>query len=143
MTGVATAAGAAEAADGATGLSGAHVCDRVSATDGTAAAGAGRRFVGRAGLVDAEDDVTAVFAEKRVVELDFAVSAGARGQWYATEIAGALSGLALASLDRESVAALVRPGNAAALRVLEKLGFAAAGEVVRKDVPYLLFRRRR
>lgn len=122
-----------------------------AATDGAAAdeaaaedaAAAARRFVGRAGLVDAGDDVTAAFGEKRVVEIDFAVAAGARARGYATEIAGALSGLALTSLDRESVAALVRPGNAAALRVLEKLDFADAGEVVREGVSYLLLRRRR
>ena len=106
-------------------------------------AGAARLFVGRAGLVDAGDDVTAAFAEKRVVELEFAVALGARGCGYATEIARALTGLALTSLDRESVAALVRPGNAGALRVLEKLDFAAAGELDRDGTPLLLLRRRR
>ncbi|HSL94295.1 MAG TPA: GNAT family N-acetyltransferase [Thermoleophilia bacterium] len=106
-------------------------------------AGAARLFVGRAGLVDAGDDVTAAFAEKRVVELEFAVAPGARGCGYATEIARALTGLALTSLDRESVAALVRPGNAGALRVLEKLDFAAAGELDRDGTPLLLLRRRR
>ncbi len=109
----------------------------------TAEAGATRLFVGRAGLVDAGDDVTAAFAEKRVVELEFAVSPDARGRGYATEIARALTGLALTSLDRESVAALVRPGNAGALRVLEKLDFAAAGELDRDGTPLLLLRRRR
>jgi RimJ/RimL family protein N-acetyltransferase len=105
--------------------------------------GAARLFVGRAGLVDAGDDVTAAFAEKRVVELEFAVAPEARRCGYATEIARALTGLALTSLDRESVAALVRPGNAAALRVLEKLDFAAAGELDRDGAPLLLLRRRR
>jgi RimJ/RimL family protein N-acetyltransferase len=106
-------------------------------------AGAARVFVGRAGLVDAGDDVTAAFAEKRVVELEFAVAPEARGCGYATEIARALTGLALTSLDRESVAALVRPGNIGALRVLEKLDFAAAGELDRDGTPLLLLRRRR
>ncbi|MBN2205488.1 MAG: GNAT family N-acetyltransferase [Thermoleophilia bacterium] len=106
-------------------------------------AGATRLFVGRAGLVDAGDDVTAAFAEKRVVELEFALAPEARRCGYATEIARALTGLALTSLDRESVAALVRPGNAGALRVLEKLDFAAAGELDRDGVPLLLLRRRR
>lgn len=141
-SGAATDGGAAADAAGAAGRA-AGAAGSPSATDGTVAAGSGRRFVGRAGLVDAGDDVTAAFAEKRVVELDFAVVADARGRGYATEIAGALTGLALTSLDRESVAALVRPGNAAALRVLEKLGFASAGDVVREGVSHLLLRRRR
>jgi len=117
--------------------------DGTSTTDGAAGPGTGRRFVGRAGLVDAGDDVTAAFAEKRVVEIDFAVAAGVRGQGYATEIVAALTGLALSSLDRESVAALVRPGNAGALRVLEKLEFTPAGELVREGGTFVLLRRRR
>jgi len=117
--------------------------DEAGGEGAAAAAGATRLFVGRAGLVDAGDDVAAAFAEKRVVELEFAVAPDARGHGYATEIARALTGLALTSLDRESVAALVRPGNAGALRVLERLDFAAAGELDRDGTPLLLLRRRR
>ena len=128
------------------GGGGAAAAGTANADGGDAAnAGAARLFVGRAGLVDAGDDVTAAFAEKRVVELEFAVAPDARGCGYATEIARALTGLALTSLDRESVAALVRPGNVGALRVLEKLDFAAAGELDRDGapLPLLLLRRRR
>ncbi len=137
-------AAAAEASN-AGGTGGAAVADATKAGAGGTAeeAGAARLFVGRAGLVDAGDDVTAAFAEKRIVELEFAVAPDARGCGYATEIARTLTGLALTSLDRESVAALVRPGNAGALRVLEKLDFAAAGELERDGAPLLLLRRRR
>jgi len=116
--------------------------DEAGAEGAAGRAGAARPFVGRAGLVDSGNDVTEVFAEKRVVELGFAIAPDARGCGYATEICGALTGLALTSLDRESVAALVRPGNAGALRVLEKLSFSPAGEIVRDGAPHLLFRRR-
>jgi len=140
-------------AEGAAGAEGPHAAgaggaaadaaDAVAAGGAAGEAAATRLFVGRAGLVDAGDDVTAAFAEKRVVELEFAVAPDARGHGYATEIARTLTGLALTSLDRESVAALVRPGNAGALRVLEKLDFAAAGELARDGTPLLLLRRRR
>jgi len=127
-----------------TGVGGVTVADAAKAAAvAVGEAGPARPFVGRAGLVDAGDDVTAAFAEKRVVELEVAVAPDARGHGYATEIARTLTGLALTSLDRESVAALVRPGNAGALRVLEKLDFAAAGELARDGTPLLLLRRRR
>ncbi len=125
-------AGAAAAADGAAEQSGA-----------AGQAGAARPFVGRAGLLVAAPDVAETLTEKRVVELDLAVTPDARGRGYATEICGALTGLALTSLDRQSVVALVRPGNDGARHVLEKLGYAFEGEVERGDVSQLLFRRRR
>ncbi len=143
----AAAEGAAAArtanAGGTQGAAAAGAANAGGAGGAAGEAGAARLFVGRAGLVDAGDDVTAAFAEKRVVELEFAVAPDARGRGYATEIARALTGLALTSLDRESVAALVRPGNAGALRVLEKLDFAAVGELDRDGAPLLLLRRRR
>ncbi len=105
--------------------------------------GAPRPFVGRAGLLAFAPDVAETLTDKRVVELDLAVTPDARGRGYATEIGGALTGLALTSLDRESVVALVRPGNDDARHVLEKLGYAFEREVERAAAPRLLFRRRR
>jgi RimJ/RimL family protein N-acetyltransferase len=56
---------------------------------------------------------------------------------------GALTGLALTSLDCESVNAVVRPDNDRALRVLEKLGFAEDSEHLRDGVSHVLLRRKR
>ncbi len=130
--------GAAAAADGAAEQAGA--AEQVGAAE---QAGAAWPFVGRAGLLVAAPDVAETLTEKRVVELDLAVTPDARGHGYATEICGALTGLALTSLDRESVVALVRPGDDGARHVLEKLGYALEREVERGDAPRLLFRRRR
>jgi RimJ/RimL family protein N-acetyltransferase len=79
----------------------------------------------------------------RAVELVFTLVPEAAGRGYATEIGGVLTGLALTSLDRESVNAVVRPDNDRALRVLEKLGFAEDSEHSRDGAPHVLFRRRR
>lgn len=57
----------------------------------------------------------------------FAVEAWGRG--YATELGRAALALAFETLGRDEVVALVRPGHAASIRVLEKLGMAKAGEL--------------
>jgi RimJ/RimL family protein N-acetyltransferase len=113
------------------------------AREGAGEAGAHRPFVGRAGLLLAPPGLSegGTIAEPRVVELDVALVPEARGRGYATEIAGSLTGLALTSLDRRSVVAVVSPDNAVALHVLAKLGYAEERELTRDGARCVLLRR--
>ena len=61
------------------------------------------------------------------VELGYAVNRSLRGRGYATEMAGALTAWALAQPGVRSVTADCLTGNAASVRVLEKVGFAQKG----------------
>ena len=61
------------------------------------------------------------------VELGFHLRRSAWGRGYATEAARACLDAAFAGLGLEEVIAIVAPGNAASVRVLEKIGMRPAG----------------
>ena len=63
-------------------------------------------------------------------ELAYGYARAAWGQGYATEAASAALAWAFATLPFVEVVAMTHPANAASQRVLAKLGFAPAGEVV-------------
>jgi [ribosomal protein S5]-alanine N-acetyltransferase len=62
------------------------------------------------------------------VELGFHLRASAWGRGYATEAARACLDAAFTDLGLDEVIAIVAPGNAASVRVLEKIGMRAAGK---------------
>jgi [ribosomal protein S5]-alanine N-acetyltransferase len=65
-----------------------------------------------------------------VVELAYGIDPPHRDRGLATEVAGALTGFALASGRVRVVRAHTKPDNAASARVLEKCGFRRVGEVI-------------
>jgi ribosomal-protein-alanine N-acetyltransferase len=65
-----------------------------------------------------------------MVELSYGIDTPHRGRGLATEVAGALTGFALASGRVRVVRAHTKPDNAASARVLEKCGFRRVGEVI-------------
>lgn len=65
-----------------------------------------------------------------IVEVAYGVDDPHRGRGFATEIAGALVGFALAGDRAQRVRAHTRPENAASARVLVKCGFRRVGEAV-------------
>jgi [ribosomal protein S5]-alanine N-acetyltransferase len=62
------------------------------------------------------------------VELGFHLRASVWGRGYATEAARACLDAAFTELGLDEVIAIVAPGNAASVRVLEKIGMRPAGE---------------
>ena len=74
------------------------------------------------------------------VELMYAVVAERWGRGYATEMARAVLAAGFAALGLSEVVAFALPANAASRRVLEKLAFVPAGEIVHADLPHLLYR---
>ncbi|HZV05246.1 MAG TPA: GNAT family N-acetyltransferase [Gemmataceae bacterium] len=65
-----------------------------------------------------------------VVELAYGIDLPHRGRGFATEVAGALTGFALASGRVRMVRAHTKLDNPASARVLEKCGFRRVGEVI-------------
>lgn len=63
------------------------------------------------------------------VDLGYAFLPGGRGEGFATEAAGAVVDYARRRFGIRRLAAIVSPDNAASIRVLERLGFARAGQV--------------
>ncbi len=62
------------------------------------------------------------------VELGYRLRPSVWGRGYATEGARACLGAAFTGLGIDRVVAIVEPGNAASVRVLEKIGMRPAGE---------------
>jgi len=106
-------------------------------------ASGGRELVGRAGLERVADDVGDALSDPAAVELLYAMAPAYWGKGYATEIARTLSGLALGSLDLESVVAYTLPDNARSRRVMEKVGFVYERDLVHEGLPHVLYRRTR
>ncbi|MFE0181231.1 GNAT family N-acetyltransferase [Streptomyces olivaceus] len=77
-------------------------------------------FIGRCGL-----NFWEVFEE---VELGWTLKAEAWGRGYATEAARACAEWGFATLDSDYFTAMIRPGNAASVRVAERLGFTPLRE---------------
>jgi RimJ/RimL family protein N-acetyltransferase len=105
--------------------------------DAPCAADGGRELVGRAGFHHCRIDGV------NEVELQLAVAPAYQGRGYATEIGGALVGLALTSLDLESIIAHTLPHNTAFRSVLARLGFTYERDIVHEDQPHVLYRRAR
>jgi len=66
-------------------------------------------------------------------EVGWSVAADARGQGIATEAGRAAIDYAFRELDADEVVAYTSPGNAASLRVIEKLGMERRGEGRSRD----------
>ena len=92
-------------------------------------------FIGRGGLqaLELEGSVT--------VEVSYALLPEYWGLGLATEIARHSVKTAMAYLDIEELIALTLPDNLASQRVVEKVGFSYAREVIHADLPHALFRR--
>jgi RimJ/RimL family protein N-acetyltransferase len=76
-------------------------------------------------------------------ELAYGFLRSAWGQGYATEAGRAAVEWAFATLPFAEIVAVTHPDNVASQRVLEKLGFVAAGDVGSSNGQMLLFRLRR
>ncbi|HEX5175321.1 MAG TPA: GNAT family N-acetyltransferase [Gaiellaceae bacterium] len=75
---------------------------------------------------------------RRELDLGCVVAAHAQGRGYATEASAAIVDAAFAT-GFERITAMTFPDNAAALHVLQKLGFAAAGETTFEGRAYAFF----
>jgi RimJ/RimL family protein N-acetyltransferase len=67
------------------------------------------------------------------IEVGWVVAVAARGKGLATEAAGAAIAYAFGVLGVDEVVAYTSPGNAASLRVMEKLGMTVRGEGRSRD----------
>jgi RimJ/RimL family protein N-acetyltransferase len=67
------------------------------------------------------------------IEVGWVVAVAARGRGLATEAASAAIGYAFDVLGVDEVVAYTSPGNAASLRVMEKLGMVRRGEGRSRD----------
>ena len=90
-----------------------------------------RELVGRVGFIDPEGWPG--------FELGWLVARPHWGQGYATEAAKAAYEYAMTTLGRDRVISLIRPGNAASVRVAEKLGFARDGMVELLGQPAMVY----
>ncbi len=79
---------------------------------------------------------------RRELDLGCVVAADARLRGYATEASDAVVGAAFAA-GFERITAMAYPDNAAALHVLEKLGFTPHGETIFEGRRYAFFVRHR
>jgi RimJ/RimL family protein N-acetyltransferase len=73
------------------------------------------------------------------VELGFDFHSDYWGQGFATEAAMAVRDFALTQLALPRLVSLIRPGNAASIRVAEKIGMLREREIVRGDQIYLVY----
>ncbi|MEJ2605030.1 MAG: GNAT family N-acetyltransferase [Gammaproteobacteria bacterium] len=82
-------------------------------------------------------------AERELSDVGFALVPEARGRGYAEEAARAVLDYARLELGVAEVSALVSPGNAASIRVLEKLGLQRVGDTDGPSGPTLIYASRR
>jgi RimJ/RimL family protein N-acetyltransferase len=92
-------------------------------------------LVGRAGFLDPPDWPG--------FELGWVLGRAHWGRGYATEAARRALAHAFDALGRERVISLIRPGNAASIRVAERIGERHVGEVELLGAPALVFEARR
>lgn len=85
----------------------------------------GEEMVGDVGLVEKQVDGV------DEVELVYVVHPDYWGRGYASEAARAMCGHAFDTLGLERLIALIKPGNAASMRVAEKAGFTLERDTVR------------
>jgi RimJ/RimL family protein N-acetyltransferase len=91
----------------------------------------GGEFIGRAGFLDPPGWPG--------FELGWVLAQAHWGRGYATEAAQAALRCAFGTMGRERVIHLIRPGNAASIRVAERLGATREGEVELLGSKALLF----
>jgi RimJ/RimL family protein N-acetyltransferase len=82
-------------------------------------------------------------AETGSTQIGWRLLPHAWGCGVATEAAGAVLARALGPLSLPVVTALIHPGNAASIRVAEKVGMARVGVARYRGVPQLLYRAER
>ena len=95
-------------------------------------------FLGEVGLMDSRRATTPSF--EGVAEAGWAFLPAAQGSGLANEACAAM----LAWADHQSIertVAIIGPDNMASIRLAERIGFAAAGEVRYRDASILLFER--
>ena len=82
------------------------------------------------------------YSDAEVLNLGYRLEPAAWGKGYATELAAESLQNAFARLGLRQVFALVRPANAASIRVLEKIGMERVGalEDVSGEVPSFVYR---
>jgi RimJ/RimL family protein N-acetyltransferase len=90
------------------------------------------RFIGRIGCYEPEGWPG--------FEIAYALAKPAWGRGYAREGAGAALTYARETLDRKDIVSLIRPANAASIRVAEALGAVHDGEIEFYGAPALVYR---
>jgi RimJ/RimL family protein N-acetyltransferase len=96
-------------------------------------------FVGEAGLAHFRRDLGAGF--DGLPEAGWAIAPWAQGHGYATEAAAAALDWIHAGFGLRRTVCLVHAGNAASLRVAEKLGYAPTGECEYRGYAAIMFER--
>lgn len=98
-------------------------------------------FIGEAGLAHFRRGLGADF--DAVPEAGWAIAPWAQGHGYATEASAAALRWTEARLGQHRTVCLIHSGNAASLRVADKLGYRATGECTYRDYPAITFERTR
>ncbi len=89
-------------------------------------------FIGRVGCLEPEGYPG--------FELGYTLARSAWGHGYAREAAATALAYARGTLGRERIISLIRPGNAASIRVAEALGASADGEMEFFSAPAIVYR---
>ena len=98
-------------------------------------------FVGQVGLADFKREISIDIAG--IPETGWVLSPDHHGQGYATEAMRAVLSWADESLDAPRTCCLIAPGNAASIRVADKLGYGARQDAKLGDADTLVFWRKR
>lgn len=98
------------------------------------------RYLGLIGLAELERGIPAIAG---VPEAGWVFGPDAHGRGIASETVGAIIGWADANLSDPETCCIIDIGNAASIRVAEKLGFVLAGPEAYRDGQILVFRRPR
>jgi RimJ/RimL family protein N-acetyltransferase len=97
------------------------------------------KFVGQIGFGIFERDISAVFAERP--EMGWIFSPGVHGQGIALEAGRAALGWLKASQGTTASWAIISPGNAASLKLAERLGFERLPDALYHDEPIAVVHR--
>ena len=96
-------------------------------------------FIGQVGFADFKRDM--IPSIENIPEMGWVLARDAHGQGIATEAIRAGLVWADEALGTVELVAIINPGNAASIRVAEKVGFSERSEAVYRGEPILLFRR--
>lgn len=99
------------------------------------------KLVGEIGIMDAKRDIDPPFGEDR--ELGWALLPEAHGKGYASEALEAVLGWEMAIFNAACVVAMIDPDNAPSIRLAERFGFRERVRTTYRDVPTVIFERRR
>jgi RimJ/RimL family protein N-acetyltransferase len=92
-------------------------------------------LIGRGGLL------ATIVAGSGAIEAGWAVATERWGQGLATELGAAAIQVAERDLRVRELVSFTLPDNLASRRVMEKLGFGFAGDVIHAGLPHVLYRR--